>query len=174
MSIHDSKIVKCDVNDIMFIMKEANNIVMTKSVGSGQGRFRNAINDAVLRCQVIAKDYNPFSAEKVLLVIGYNSRRPLSMEEFIEISTFTDMFDNKIIPVIGMYINDRNIDQDSIIINMLATNLGPKKNMYKSALNSTVKLFSVQKKHMVLGIAINTICFICLIAITCLLDICKL
>lgn len=135
VSIHNSKIIKCDVNDIMFIMKEANNIVMSKGIGSGQDRFRNAIKDAVVRCQVIAKDYNPFSAEKILLFIGYNNRRPLSMEEFIEISTLTDMFNNKIIPVIEMYVDDRNIDQDSIIINMLATNLGLKKNMYKSALN---------------------------------------
>ena len=56
-------------------MSGAANFILVEGIGNGSGRLFNAIEDAVIRCCGIAKPYNLFSAEKLLLHIEYNSEK---------------------------------------------------------------------------------------------------
>ncbi len=119
-------LLACDINDVKVIMSGAANFILVEGIGNGSGRLSNAIEDAVIRCCGIAKPYNLFSADKLLLHIEYNSEKPLLVEELAEVNTFVDMFEKEIHLVTGMAIDNEKVKGDTIIVHILATNLALK------------------------------------------------
>lgn len=71
----------CDFYDVKFILNGATNYIIVEGMGNGPRRLSNALEDAVIQCSGIAKAYNLFSADKLLLHIEYNSEKPLLVEE---------------------------------------------------------------------------------------------
>lgn len=120
-------LLACDINDVKVIMSGAVNFILIEGIGNGSGRLSNAIEDAVIRCCGIAKPYNLFSAEKLLLHIEYNSEKPLLVEELAEVNTFVDMFEKDVHLITDMAIDNENVKGDTIIVRILGTNLAIKK-----------------------------------------------
>ena len=62
-------LLACDINDVKVIMSGAANFILVEGIGNGSGHLSNALKDAVIQCCGIAKAYNLFSADKLLLRI---------------------------------------------------------------------------------------------------------
>ena len=77
-------LLACDINDVKVILNGATNYILVEGMGNGSGRLSNALEDAVIQCCGIAKGYNLFSADKLLLHIECNSVKPLLAEELWE------------------------------------------------------------------------------------------
>ena len=86
-------LLACDINDVKVILNGATNYILVEGMGNGSGRLSNALEDAVIQCCGIAKGYNLFSADKLLLHIECNSVKPLLAEELEDVHTFMDMFE---------------------------------------------------------------------------------
>ena len=71
----------------------------------------------------IAKGYNLFSADKLLLHIECNSVKPLLAEELEDVHTFMDMFEKEIHLITDMVVDNENLKGDTLIVRLLATNL---------------------------------------------------
>ena len=82
-----------------------------------------ALEDAVIQCCGIAKGYNLFSADKLLLHIECNSVKPLLAEELEDVHTFMDMFEKEIHLITDMVVDNENLKGDTLIVRLLATNL---------------------------------------------------
>lgn len=115
-------LLACDINDVKVILNGATNYILVEGIGNGSGRLSNAIEDAVIRCCGIAKAYNLFSADKLLLHLEYNSGKPLWVEELEEVHTFMDMFEKDIHFITDMAIDNEKMKGDTIVVRILATN----------------------------------------------------
>ena len=62
-------LLACDINDVKVILNGATNYILVEGMGNGSGRLSNALEDAVIQCCGIAKGFNLFSADKLLLHI---------------------------------------------------------------------------------------------------------
>ena len=91
-------------------------------MGNGSRRLSNALEDAVIRCCEIAKAYNLFSADKLLLHIECKSEKPLLVEEIENVNTFMAMFEKAVRHTIDMVV-DNDVKDDTVIVRILATNL---------------------------------------------------
>ena len=102
-------LLACDINDVKVILNGATNYILVEGMGNGSGRLSNALEDAVIQCCGIAKGYNLFSADKLLL--------------HIECNTFMDMFEKEIHLITDMVVDNENLKGDTLIVRLLATNL---------------------------------------------------
>lgn len=113
----------CDFYDVKFILNGATNYILVEGMGNGSGRLSNALEDAVIRCCGIAKAYNLFGADKLLLHIEYKSEKPLLVEELDDANTFVDMFEKMVRFTLDMVVDNENAKDDTVIVRILATNL---------------------------------------------------
>lgn len=117
-------LLACDINDVKVILDGATNNMLVESFGNGSGRLSKALKDAVTHCCKIAKGYDSFSANKLLLQVKYNSLSPLLDKEVKEIRTFMDMFEKKDRFFTSVSIDYKNrMNGNTIIIRILASNL---------------------------------------------------
>ena len=116
-------LLACDINDVKVILNGATNYILVEGMGNGSGRLSNALEDAVMQCCGIAKGYNLFSADKLLLHIECNSVKPLLAEELEDVHTFMDMFEKEIHLITDMVVDNENLKGDTLIVRLLATNL---------------------------------------------------
>lgn len=113
----------CDFYDVNFILNGTTNYILVEGMGNGSRRLSNALEDAVIRCCEIAKAYNLFSADKLLLHIECKSEKPLLVEEIENVNTFMDMFEKAVRHTIDMVVDNENAKDDTVIVRILATNL---------------------------------------------------
>ncbi len=116
-------VVKCDINIVRTVMTGADNYILAKGTGSGLGRFEKALEDVAALCVDIAKGYNLYTVDNVLLHIETGSDRPLLMEEMTALSAFSKKFEKDVCPIIGVAIDGDNVEGDNIVVRLLATNL---------------------------------------------------
>ncbi len=116
-------VVSCNINIVRAVMTCADNYVIAKGTGIGSRRFAKALEDVVKQCAEIAKRYNLFGADNVLLHIETSSEKPLLMEELAELSAFSKKFETDVYPIIGVAVDDENVEGDAVVVRLLATNL---------------------------------------------------
>lgn len=116
----------CDINDVKVILNGSTNYILVEGIGNGSGRLSNAIEDTVIQCCGIAKSYELFSDDKLLLDIEYNSGKPLLAEELENVHTFMDMFEKEVHLITDMAVNNENVKGGTLIVRLLATNLALK------------------------------------------------
>lgn len=85
-------IVTVGVEDIHVVISGADNVIILEGNASGKGRMACAIEDAVLKTCQVAKGYDLFSADSVLLDFTYPEGYPLMMVEMDAVTTFAEMF----------------------------------------------------------------------------------
>lgn len=85
-------VITVDSSDVKEIMEDAENTIILFGKASGNNRLADAIEDAVLHTCSVAKDYNLFSANKVLLYIFSPKINPMLMSENESVNTFVQMF----------------------------------------------------------------------------------
>lgn len=124
--LHNVHLLACDINDVKVILNGATNYILVEGMGNGSGRLSNELEDAVIQCCGIAKGFNLFSADKLLLHIEYNSEKPLLAEELEDVHTFMDMFEKEVHLITDMVVDNENVKGDTIIVRILATNLALK------------------------------------------------
>lgn len=119
-------LLACDINDVKVILNGATNNMLVESLGNGSGRLSKALKDAVTHCCKIAKGYDSFSANKLLLQVKYNSDKPLLVEELEEVHAFMDMFEKEVHLITNMAVDNETVKDDAVIVRFLATNLALK------------------------------------------------
>ena len=85
-------VIVLDTIDVEQIMACSENTVILYGKATGANRCADAIEDAVFHCCTVAKDYNLFTAGKVLLHFDCPKNAPMLMSEIESINTFMEMF----------------------------------------------------------------------------------
>ena len=89
--LHDA-IIPIDSSDIKEVLEGADNAIVLHGKATGHNRCADAIEDAVLHTCAIAKDYDLFSANSVVIYIRSPKQEPMLMSENEAINTFVQMF----------------------------------------------------------------------------------
>ena len=89
--LHDA-IIPIDSSDIKEVLEGAGNAIVLHGKATGHNRCADAIEDAVLHTCAIAKDYDLFSANSVVIYIRSPKQEPMLMSENEAINTFVQMF----------------------------------------------------------------------------------
>lgn len=77
--------------DIQALVSGAENVIALVGKGRGDHRVSNAINDVILHSRNIAKEYNIFTANKVIVKLLYHKSNPIKMCEttcILNLNTF--------------------------------------------------------------------------------------
>ena len=85
-------VIALDANDVKDIMGGADNAIVLTGRATGSNRLADAIEDAVLHTCSMAKGYDLFSADKVLLYMVCPKSQPMLMSENEATRTFVEMF----------------------------------------------------------------------------------
>ncbi len=89
-------LINLDFNDVKTVLKDGGVAIMSTGYGEGEGRVKQAINDALN--SPLLNDNDIFNAKKILLSINFsnekNNNAGLMMEEMNEVNDFMAKFDN--------------------------------------------------------------------------------
>ena len=85
-------VIVLDTIDVEQIVAGSENAVILYGKAIGANRCAYAIEDAVLHCCSVAKEYDLFTADKVLLHFESPKSAPMLMSETESINTFMEMF----------------------------------------------------------------------------------
>lgn len=89
-------LINLDFNDVKTVLKDGGVAIMSTGYGEGEGRVKQAINDALN--SPLLNDNDIFNAKKILLSINFsnekNNSAGLMMEEMNEVNDFMAKFDN--------------------------------------------------------------------------------
>ena len=89
-------LINLDFNDVKTVHKDGGVAIMSTGYGEGEGRVKQAINDALN--SPLLNDNDIFNAKKILLSINFsnekNNNAGLMMEEMNEVNDFMAKFDN--------------------------------------------------------------------------------
>ena len=85
-------VIALDGNDVKDVMAGADNAIVLTGRATGSNRLADAIEDTVLHTCSVAKGYDLFSADKVLLYMVCPKSQPMLMSENEATSTFVEMF----------------------------------------------------------------------------------
>ena len=89
-------LINLDFNDVKTVLKDSGVAIMSTGYGEGEGRVKQAINDALN--SPLLNDNDIFNAKKILLSINFsnekNNNAGLMMEEMNEVNDFMAKFDN--------------------------------------------------------------------------------
>lgn len=113
-------VIALDANDVKTVMRDAENSIILHGKATGNNRCADAIEDAVLHTCSVAKDYDLFTANKLLLQFLYPKDSPMLMSESEAIHTFIEMFPSELEYKWGLAEND---DTDSVRVIIIASNL---------------------------------------------------
>ena len=94
--ITNNGLINLDINDVKTVRKDGGVPIMSTGYGEGEGRVKQAINDALN--SPLLNDNDIFNAKKILLSINFsnekNNNAGLMMEEMNEVNDFMAKFDN--------------------------------------------------------------------------------
>lgn len=121
-SLYDA-VIAIDTSDVNEIMAGAENAIVLAGQATGRNRCGDAIEDAVLHTCNIARDYNLFSANKIIIFVICPKDNPMLMSEAEAINTFLQMFHPNVSYKWG-FSEKENIHKMNIII--IASNLQKK------------------------------------------------
>ena len=116
-------VVALDASDVQEVLENAENAIVLYGKASGANRCADAIEDAVLHCCAVAKDYDLFTSDNLLLQIDCPKSAPMLMREFEAIETFTEMFHQNITSKFG-FAEKENLTEMRVML--LAANLKKK------------------------------------------------
>ena len=89
-------LINLDFNDVKTVLKDGGVAIMSTGYGEGEGRVKQAINDALN--SPLLNDNDIFNAKKILLSINFsnekNNNAGLMMEDMNEVNDFMAKFDN--------------------------------------------------------------------------------
>lgn len=116
-------VINLDFNDVKTVLKEGGVAIMSTGYGEGEGRVKNAINDALN--SPLLNNSDIFNSKKILLAI-YSSAdknaQGLMMDEMNDVNDFMDGFGNDIETKWGLF-NDPELG-DKVKVTILATGFG--------------------------------------------------
>ena len=116
--------INIGVEDLKKVITGAGNVIMLEGRAKGRSRVADAIEDAVSHTCSIAKDYDLFSADKVLVQISANKDHPLLMSELSDMPQFAEMFAPNTPFVWG--ISESGGNGDTVTARIIASNIAHK------------------------------------------------
>lgn len=115
-------IISFDTADLNYIAKEAVNVLLLEGYGNGSCRISNAIEDAIVKTCPVAKGFDLFSANKILIHLSYHEKKPIFSADLSELTQFADMFQADATVMWGISC-DNNLRDDTVTARLIASNL---------------------------------------------------
>ena len=113
-----------DFNDVNTVLKDGGVAIISTGYGEGEGRVKNAIEDALN--SPLLNDNDIFNSQKILLCIsfskGKDGKNSLLMEEMNDIHTFMERFSSEVETKWGL-MEDPSLE-DKVKITILAAGFG--------------------------------------------------
>ena len=116
--------INMGVEDLKKVFTGADNVIMLEGRAKGSSRVADAFEEAVLHTCSIAKDYDLFSADKVLVQISANKDHPLLMSEISDLSRFSERFAPNTPFIRG--ISYCSCNDDTVTVRIIASNIAHK------------------------------------------------
>ena len=116
-------VINLDFNDVKTVLKEGGVAIMSTGYGEGEGRVKNAIDDALN--SPLLNNSDIFNSKKILLAIYSSAEKNASglmMDEMNDVNDFMDGFGNEIECKWGLF-NDPDLG-DKVKVTILATGFG--------------------------------------------------
>lgn len=117
-------LINLDFNDVKTVLKDGGVAIMSTGYGEGEGRVRQAIEDALN--SPLLNDNDIYNSKKILLSINFNSDKGenagLTMEEMNDVNEFMSRFGNEFELKWGLAI-DPELDK-KVKVTILATGFG--------------------------------------------------
>jgi len=85
-------VIALDALDVREVMDGADNTILLCGKATGNNRCADAIEDAVLHTCGVAREFDLFRANKILLYIISPKNSPMLMSEMESVNTFIQMF----------------------------------------------------------------------------------
>ena len=121
ITIHGT--INLDFNDVKTVLKNGGVAIMSTGYGEGEGRVKNAINDALN--SPLLNNTDIFHSKKILLAIyssAENNAQGLMMDEMNDVTEFMEGFSDDIETKWGLF-NDPELG-DRVKVTILATGFG--------------------------------------------------
>jgi len=117
-------VINLDFNDVKTVLKDGGVAIMSTGYGEGEGRVKNAINDALN--SPLLNNNDIFNSKKILLAIyssaEKNNEQGLMMDEMNDVTDFMDGFGDDIETKWGLF-NDPELG-NKVKVTILATGFG--------------------------------------------------
>ncbi|MGM9714556.1 MAG: cell division protein FtsZ [Prevotella sp.] len=116
-------LINLDFNDVKTVLKDGGVAIMSTGYGEGEGRVRNAINDALN--SPLLNNNDIFNSKKILLAIYSSAEKNaqgLMMDEMNDVTEFMEGFGEDIETKWGLF-NDPGLG-DRVKVTVLATGFG--------------------------------------------------
>ena len=117
-------VINLDFNDVKTVLKDGGVAIMSTGYGEGEGRVKNAINDALN--SPLLNNNDIFNSKKILLAIyssaDKNTQSQLMMDEMNDVTDFMDGFGDDIETKFGLF-NDPELGE-KVKVTILATGFG--------------------------------------------------
>ena len=115
-------ILRVDIVDVKTVINDADNVILLSGNATNKMSTADAIGDAVLHTCSIAKGYDLFTAEKLLVLISYSKAHPMLVTEIAAaVQQFFEMFPSPTTYIWGIAEND--CDNGVITAQIIASNL---------------------------------------------------
>ena len=121
--ITEHGLINLDFNDVKTVLKDGGVAIMSTGYGEGEGRVKNAINDALN--SPLLNNTDIFNSKKILLAIYSSAEKNvqgLMMDEMNDVNDFMEGFDDQIETKWGLF-NDPELG-DRVKVTILATGFG--------------------------------------------------
>ena len=117
-------LINLDFNDVKTVLKDGGVAIMSTGYGEGEGRVKQAIDDALN--SPLLNDNDIYNSKKILLSINFNSDNAdnpgLTMEEMNDVNEFMSRFNNGFELKWGLAL-DKDLDK-RVKVTILATGFG--------------------------------------------------
>ena len=114
-------IINVGVEDVHAVVSGAENVIVLTGKGTGSNRVSNAIEDAVLHISSVAKGYNLYSADNIIVKFTYPQEDPLTLSVTEGILQFTEMFKETTSFLWG--VSKAESESIDVIVEIIASNL---------------------------------------------------
>lgn len=115
-------LISFDMADIRLIAKDASNIFLLEGYANSSCSISDAIDDAIAKASAVARNFDLFSANKILVQLSFSKNKPIHISSLSELFRLVDMFQPDTCVKWGLLF-DKSINDDTVIARLIAANI---------------------------------------------------